>query len=117
MRAALPNDFIARERHGVENEMKFTEAQLEKAIIDLLGSERYRHIHGASIQRAKSEVLLKDDLKEFLLRRYKDDAITESEVDSIIRRLEMMSPADLNESNKAVMKMVSDGLLLKREDR
>ena len=42
MRAALPNDFIARERHGVENEMKFAEAQLGKAIIDLLGSEGYQ---------------------------------------------------------------------------
>jgi type I restriction enzyme, R subunit len=59
--------------------MKFTEAQLEKAIIDLLGTEGYRHVHGGDIQHAKSEVPFKDDLKEFLLHRYAGDNITSVE--------------------------------------
>ena len=42
--------------------MKFTEAQLEKAIIELLGNENYPHQLGTTIVRAVDEVLLEDDL-------------------------------------------------------
>jgi type I restriction enzyme, R subunit len=53
-------------------------------------------------------VLLKDDLKEFLLHRYEDEHITASEVEYIIGQLERMSSADLYESNKAVMNVSAD---------
>ena len=46
--------------------MKFTEAQLEQAIIDLLKEEGYPHVKGDSIPRDPSEVLIKEDLKTFL---------------------------------------------------
>ena len=97
--------------------MKFTEAKLEAAIIDLLGQERYPHLLGQDIVRDSKEVLLKDDLRGFLAKQYKADKITDSEIDSIIRKLELLSSSDLYESNKAVMKMLSDGFDLKREDR
>lgn len=35
----------------------------------------------------------------------------------MIKQLEAYSAADLYESNKAIMKLVADGFLLKREDR
>ena len=38
------------------------------------------------------------------------------EIESVIKQLEAYSAADLYESNKAIMKLVSDGFLLKRED-
>ncbi len=97
--------------------MKFTEAQLEQAFIELLGQQGIPHVLGGSIQRTDQEVLLKDDLKAFLLSQYKNDHLTESEVNQIIRQLEICSASDLYESNKAIMKMVSDGFALKREDR
>ena len=46
--------------------MKFTEAQLEQAIIELLGEEDYTHVLGETIQRDLNEVLIKDDLRSFL---------------------------------------------------
>ena len=46
--------------------MKFTEAQLEQAIIDLLGKEHYPHVLGTSLVREKSEVLIKEDFTQFL---------------------------------------------------
>ncbi|MBT6047756.1 MAG: hypothetical protein HOG49_13185, partial [Candidatus Scalindua sp.] len=49
--------------------MKFTEAQLEKAFIDLLGQEGITHQHGGDISRADDEVLIKADIKSYLLGR------------------------------------------------
>lgn len=96
---------------------KFTEEKLELAIIELLEVEGYEHVLGQTIAREPNEVLIKEDLKAYLFKRYAADNITPGEVESIIRKLEVFSVSDLYESNKAIMKMVSDGFLLKREDR
>ena len=97
--------------------MKFTEAQLEQAFIELLKKEAYTHLLGEAIQRAPEEVLIKEDIKSFLFNKYEADVITIGEVEGIIRDLERYPASDLYESNKAIMKMISDGFLLKREDR
>ena len=97
--------------------MSFTEARLEQAIIDLLVEQGYPHVLGPSITRSPQEVLIKDDLREFLKRQYGSDGITHSEIDSVIRQLEVLPHNDLYETNKAIMKMVCDGFTLKREDR
>ena len=97
--------------------MKFTEAQLESAIIELLGIEGYPHVLGEAIARQPQEVLIKEDLRHFLAKRYAADFITPQEIEAVIKQLEAYSAADLYESNKSIMKLVSDGFLLKREDR
>ena len=97
--------------------MKFTEAQLEAAIIALLGEQGFPYHRGESIHQKSGEVLIKPDLHAFLSHQYASDKITEGEIDAIIRRLETLNSADLYESNKTVCKLVSDGFLLKREDR
>ena len=97
--------------------MKFTEERLEQAIIELLKEEGYPHVLGQDIARNPSEVLIREDLGNFLAQRYADDNITPGEINSVIRKLETFPSSDLYESNKAIMKMVSDGFLLKREDR
>eukprot|EP00831_Metopus_contortus_P072492 TRINITY_DN6614_c0_g1_i4.p1 TRINITY_DN6614_c0_g1~~TRINITY_DN6614_c0_g1_i4.p1 ORF type:complete len:802 (-),score=147.88 TRINITY_DN6614_c0_g1_i4:87-2492(-) len=99
------------------NMVSFTEAKLEQAIIELLGKEGYPHVLGGDIARSSNEVLIKDDLKNYLAGRYAVEHITDHEIDSVIRQLEVFSASDFYESNKAIMKMVSDGYLLKREDR
>jgi type I restriction enzyme R subunit len=96
---------------------KFTEEKLEQAIIALLEEQGYPHYKGESIPRQPTEVLIKADLQSFLARQYAADGITGHEIESIIRRLEALNPADLYDSNKTICKLVSDGFLLKREDR
>ncbi len=96
--------------------MKFRESQLETAIIELLGEVGYPHVLGERIKRQPHEVLIKSDLRTFLARQYAADSITDDEIESVIHQLEAYSAADLYESNKAIMKLVSDGFLLKRED-
>ena len=63
--------------------MKFTESQLEQAIIELLGEEGYPHVLGETIQRAPDEVLIKDDLREFLGKQYATEGITPAEIELI----------------------------------
>jgi hypothetical protein len=97
--------------------MSFNEAALEEAIIEMLGEQGYPHVLGEEIERSPQEVLIKEDLQNFLSARYAKDGITGGEIEKIIKQLEAFSAADLYESNKQIMKMVSDGFLLKREDR
>ncbi|MFH1321211.1 MAG: HsdR family type I site-specific deoxyribonuclease [Bacteroidota bacterium] len=97
--------------------MKFTEESLEKAVIELFAAEQIPHCKGETIHKEMSDVLLRDDLKQFLLNQYADDDITRNEIEGIIRTLELYPGSALYESNKAIMKLVADGFPLKREDR
>jgi len=95
---------------------KFTEEKLEQAFISLLEEQDIKHFNGKEIDRDESEVLLKDDLKEYLATRYKNDNITDSEITQIVRKLETYPASDLYDTNKSIMKLVSDGYIFKRED-
>ena len=98
--------------------MKFTEGKLEHSFIELLEQEGYKHSIGVSLSRkAMDEVLLEDDLFRFLHSRYGADGLTENEVRTIILQLKSLPSSDLYESNKRFMQMLSDGFILKREDR
>ncbi|MBK7357728.1 MAG: type I restriction endonuclease subunit R [Saprospiraceae bacterium] len=97
--------------------MKFTEETLEQAIIELFEAENYQHVNGIHIHKEMSDVILRDDLKAFLLNRYSHENITIGEINGIIRKLELLPSSALYDSNKAVMKIISDGFTLKREDR
>ena len=96
---------------------KFTEEKLEQAIIALLEEQGYPYHRGDTLARKPTEVLLRDDLRNFLASRYAAEGITEGEIESVVRQIENYSSADLYESNKAIHKLVADGLLLKRDDR
>lgn len=101
---------------------KFTEAQLESAIIQLLGEQGYPHVLGGDLcneaggARSATDVLITADLRAFLTQQYAREGITDNEIDGIIRQLELLSASDLYESNKTFCKWLSDGFLLKRED-
>jgi len=96
--------------------MSFNEAKLEQAIIELLGQQGYPHFTGESLQRgSNSEVLLKDDLRQFLAAQYAADNITPGEIESVIQQLESLPALDLYDSNKTIHKRLADGFLLKRE--
>jgi type I restriction enzyme, R subunit len=97
--------------------MKFTEEKLERAFTELLGQEGYPHHLGITIARKPDEVLIEEDLQKFLLTQYANQGITINETKSIILQLKSLSATDLYESNKTFIKMLSDGFILKRENR
>jgi len=97
--------------------MKFTEEKLERAFTELLGQEGFSHHLGITISRKPEDVLIEEDLQTFLLTQYAAQGITVNEIKSIILQLKSLSASDLYESNKTFLKMLSDGFILKREDR
>src|SRR5450759_5308573 len=97
--------------------MKFTEEKLESAFIELLGNENFPHHLGITIQRPVDEVLIEEDLLCFLLAKYENQHLTRTEAKSIILQLKTLPTSDLYESNKTILRWLSDGFILKREDR
>jgi type I restriction enzyme, R subunit len=97
--------------------IKFTEAKLEEAFIELLGNEEYPHYLGNTITRNPDEVLIEDDLIAFLLNQYKKQGLTVNEAKSIVLQLKNLSSSDLYETNKTIMQWLADGFTFKREDR
>lgn len=94
----------------------FNEHALEMSIMELFKDEGYTYLSGEQIHRERSEILLVDDLKQYLYNRYAKDGITPSEVDSIILMLRNIS-GTLYEANKEVFKLICDGFIFNREDR
>lgn len=96
--------------------MSFNEHALERSIIELLQNKGYIHQTGSELLREKTEVLIVNDLKEYLHTRYASEELTESEIDGIILSLRTVG-GTLYESNKAVLSMIIDGFVFNREDR
>lgn len=96
--------------------MPFNEHALEMSIMELFKDNGYIYLSGEHIHREKSEVLLVDDLKQFLFSKYALNGITSSEVDNIVLQLRTIS-GSLYEANKAFCKLLTDGFVFNREDR
>lgn len=89
--------------------IKFTEAKLEEAFIELLGNEGNPHYLGNTITRNSDEVLIEEDLIAFLLNQYKKEGLTITEAKSIVLQLKTLSSSDLYETNKTIMQWLADG--------
>lgn len=68
---------------------KYYESDYEEALIDLLEQQGWEYTHGGSIARNNREVLLVNDLTEYLKRRYAD--LQPSDTEEIINRLRHVS--------------------------
>ena len=94
----------------------FNEHALEMSIMELFRDEGYIHLSGSQIHRERTEIMLTDDLKQYLYTRYAKDGITPGEVNGILLMLRNIS-GTLYEANKAFHKLLCDGFILNREDR
>jgi type I restriction enzyme R subunit len=68
---------------------KLYESDYEKALIELLVQQGWEYTHGGSIARNNREVLLVDDLTNYLSQRYPD--LLSSDIEEIINRLRHVS--------------------------
>ena len=64
----------------------FNEHSLEMAIMELFAQQGYSYQSGDTIHKELSEVLLRDDLRMFLMERYANDGITKLEAECAIER-------------------------------
>ena len=86
----------------------FNEHSLEMSIMELFQDEGYIYLNGEQIHRERSEVLLTDDLRQYLFNRYAKDGLTATEVDGILLRLKSIS-GTIYEANKTFCKLLYDG--------
>ena len=63
---------------------KFTESELENAVIELFCHEDYQYINGKNLQT--EEILLLGDLREFISARYYSENLSEIELQKIINK-------------------------------
>lgn len=96
---------------------KFTEAELENAIIELFrDQEHYTYVNGETMHRRYEDVLLEDDLKAFLRKRYAAHSLTEYELQAIVNKIEYIPTSPLYAGNRETYWLVSEGFDLVRED-
>ena len=95
---------------------KFTESELETAIIELFKKEDYAYKDGEYLHREYDEVLLAGEVRSFLANRYAKDNITDAELDTCIARLENISDTPLYDGNRETYFLVTEGFDLVREN-
>lgn len=94
----------------------FNESQLEQSIISLLQEQGYDYVKGENIARDFDEVVLRDDLAQYLRSRYKSDNITDIEVENAIRVITQKHGDPIYIENRQALNLLMDGFSLKRED-
>lgn len=86
---------------------KYYESDYEEALIDLLVQQGWVYTHGGSITRKNREVLLVNDLTNYLKQRYAN--LQASDIDEIINRLRHMSGQTHFELLRNTYYLVRDG--------
>lgn len=94
---------------------KFNEQELEDAIIELLKNEKYNYVLGDNIHRRLDDILLTDDLRNYLLKTYND--LTEIEIEKIISRLQNIPSAPLYNGSRETFLLLNEGFDLVREEQ
>lgn len=95
---------------------KFTEDELEKAIITLFEQEEYTYVHGEDIHRAYEDILLLDDFKAFISARYANENLSDVEVQKIINQLTLIPATPLYNGNREAFWLINEGFDLVRDD-
>lgn len=94
---------------------KFTEAELERAIIELFRQQGYEYTYGEAIHRELDTVLLEEDLRAFLTRQYQDKHLSDVEMKKIVNMLSLIPSAPLYAANRQAFWLVVEGFDLVRD--
>lgn len=95
---------------------KFTEDELEHAIIELFQMQGYEYTYGEDIHRRFEDILLEDDLCTFLNRKYSDKNLSDVEMKKIITMLTLIPSTPLYYSNRQAFWLVVEGFDLVRDN-
>lgn len=94
--------------------LQFNETQLEQAFVELFKAEGYDYVYGESISRDTRDVILYDDLRLYLRKKYETDHITEDEISRAIARLETSDGGGVYAENVEALRLLQEGFSLKR---
>lgn len=95
---------------------RFSEAELEKAFIQLFEEEGYEYVSAESLDRDNKDILLLDDLYAFIKNKYQDENLTCNELEIIKSQLTLIASSPLYDGNKATFNLISEGFDLNRDD-
>lgn len=93
---------------------KFTEVQLEEAIIELFQEQGYDYINGDKLHRKYDDILLEEDMREFLSQRYSN--LTATELEKVINKIKYVPNTPLYMGNREAFYIVNEGFNLVRND-
>lgn len=94
--------------------VKFKEADLEKSIIEFFQENGYEYIDGEMIHRKYDEILLEDDLRKYLSRRYQ--SVSPTEMEKIINKIKYVPNNPLYIRNREAFLLINEGFDLTRDD-
>ncbi len=94
----------------------FNEHTLEMAIMELFEQQGYSYVNGETIHKEQTEVLLRDDLRMYLMDRYVQEDITPLEVERVMAKLTADNGVPLYEQNAQTYRLMTEGFAIKRED-
>lgn len=93
---------------------KFTESELEKSIIEFFQENGYEYLDGESIHRKYDEILLEDDLRKYLRRRYQ--SVLPTEMEKIINKIKYVKNKPLYFGNRKTFLLINEGFDLVRDN-
>lgn len=93
--------------------LSFDESELEQSFKELFADNGYDCYYGDEINRNMNNVLIEDDLEDYLKRMYN---LTNFEIKNIIQKLKNISIASVYDANKEFFTLLTDGFLFKREN-
>lgn len=93
---------------------KYYESDYEEALIELLKQQGWKFTYGTLLSRSNREVLLIDDLKSYLIKRYPD--LLSSDIEEIINRLRYVSGQTHFELLRNTYYLVRDGFRYTRNE-
>ena len=84
--------------------------------MELFEQQGYSYVNGETIHKEQTEVLLRDDLRMYLMDRYAEEGITPLEVERVIAKLTADNGAPLYQQNAQTYRLMTEGFAIKRED-
>lgn len=93
---------------------KYYENDYELAVLELLEQGGWEYQCGYDIHRTNTDIILLDDFREYLCRRY--DYFSDKELDLLVRYVTSFSNQSLYRSLKATYRLLLRGYILHRDD-
>ncbi len=93
---------------------KYSESNFENSVIELFEKQNYIYECGYDIHRTNEEIILIDDFKEYLFKRYPELNFQPEEIDSVIHNLLSARGTSLYETMKATLAELRKGFILDR---
>ena len=96
--------------------MPFNEESLENYFMDEFKSRGYEHILGDTIVRAETDILIAEDLKAYLRKKYNKDNLLDVEINMILATF-ACKDRGIYVDNRDTFNKIRDGFAFRRVDK